>query len=286
MESRQFRLKRLKSQIRLFFPLFFLVLALALMVLGHFQNSFVVQFRLALAQTIAPITSFVGAPVRQFDGFMEASRHFLMTYRENERLRAENESLQNWRNIALHMGTEMRELKELLNYVPSRATVSKTTRILADNGGIFNRSVMVQGGTTDGIRPGFVALSPHGLVGRVVEVGPYYSRLMLITDYLSRLPVVVGEDRTACMVMGDNSDELQLISLPEEHTIQVGDVVMTSGHVGLYPAGLGIGVVSRIDKGEIRVTPFESRDNLTFVRLNDFGLSDVLIPDTCPEKDE
>jgi rod shape-determining protein MreC len=136
---------------------------------------------------------------------------------------------------------------------------------------------MVQGGHSIGIRSGFVAMSARGLVGRIVESGQYYSRLMLLTDYLSRLPVTVGEERALCILSGDNSIEPKLISLPEEHNISVGDVVMTSGHVGLYPAGLGVGVVSRVDNGEIRVELFENNPNLTFIRLVDFGLTDVLL---------
>lgn len=280
MESRQFRLKRLKTQIKLFFPLVLLLIAVFLIVLGQVNPPLLQKIRGTAARTAAPIVSVLSAPVRWLEEAVAGGRFFLMTYTENKRLRAENESLQNWRNIALHMGTEYRELKSLLNYIPPKKSVAYTARILADNGGRFNRSVMIQGGLSAGIRPGFVAMSSRGLVGRVVESGQYYSRLMLLTDYLSRLPVTVGEDRTLCMLTGDNSDEPQLTSLPEEHHIAVGDVVMTSGHVGLYPAGLGVGVVSRIDNGEIRIALFENNPNLTFVRLVDFGLSDVLLSDS------
>ncbi len=280
MESRQFRLKRLKTQIKLFFPLVLIFISLVFIVIGKLNPQLLQDIRGVASRTVAPVVSVLSTPFRWLGGVIDGGRFFFMTYAENKHLRDENESLQNWRNIALHMGTEYRELKSLLNYIPPQKSVSYTTRILSDNGGRFSRSVMVQGGNSNGIRSGFVAMSSHGLVGRIVESGQYYSRLMLLTDYLSRLPVTVGEERTLCILTGDNSTEPQLTSLPEEHHIAIGDIVMTSGHVGLYPAGLGVGVVSRIDNGEIRVQLFENNPNLTFVRLVDFGLSDVLLPDS------
>ncbi len=283
MESRQFRLKRLKMQIRLFLPLLFLIFSLVFMGISSFENPYLQQFQTALTQVVTPVVSFVSTPLRWGDKGVREVKLFLKTYQENQRLRAENESLQNWRNIAFQLGSEQQELQRLLDYVPPKKSSSVTARVLADDGGHFSKSFVVSAGSENGVSKGDVAMTSKGVLGRIVEVGPSFSRLMLLTDYLSRVPVVVGNSRVLCMLSGDNSSSPKLVSLPEGAVVQKGDVVLTSGHVGVYPSGLGIGVVSSVNNGEISVSLFESDFTPEFVRLVDFGLNQVLLQEECVE---
>ncbi len=285
MESRQFRLKRLKTQIRLFLPLLLLMIALVFVGFSTTENPYLKQFQTALTQVVTPVVSVVSAPLRWGEAAVREMTFFVRTYRENKRLRSENESLQNWRNIALQLGIEQQELKHLLNYVPPQKSTSVTARVLADNGGRFSQSLVVSAGTDQGVSKGDVAMTPRGVLGRVVETGSSFSRLMLLTDYMSRVPVMVGNDRVMCILSGDNTATPKLVSLPENAVIQPGDVVLTSGHVGVYPAGLGIGVVSEVIDGEISVSLFESDFSPGFVRLVDFGLNHVLLHEVCSERD-
>ena len=102
----------------------------------------------------------------------------------------------------------------------------------------------------------------NGLIGRVAEVGYRSSRILLVTDLNSRIPVLVGESRERAILTGDNSD-----------------LVVTSGHGGAFPAGLPVGkviVTGEEGSAELRVQPFLAPDRLEFVRLMDFGLTGVL----------
>ena len=125
-----------------------------------------------------------------------------------------------------------------------------------------------------------LAFSPNGLFGRVVEVMPHHARVMALTDYMSRIPVWVGENKVAALLIGDNTAFPYLQFLHEDETVNVGDVVMTSGYVGVYPAGLMIGYVNEIQEEEVRIQPFENGEKLFFVRLVDFSLSDPLLKET------
>lgn len=289
MENKFFRLKKIKAQVKQFAPVLFLLLALGLVGVGVSQNPFLVRFKMAMADAFVPIISAASTPVNWIkNGGAEISELFRV-HAENKRLREENDKLMTWKNVAVKVADDKKQLEDLLNYVPTKEVSYLTARIIADNGGTFARSVIVQAGAKNGVRKGNVAMVPEGVMGRVVEIGDDVSRLLLVTDYTSRIPVMVGEQRILCILAGDNTDMPKLVSLPEGGKISVGDRVVTSGHAGVFPSGLGIGTVTSIQNGELSVTPFTVKQNREFVRLVDFGLAGVLLEEpacTCPKAKE
>lgn len=285
MESRQFRIKKLKAQIRLFFPLALLSLSLIFIGFGTFQNPFLNQFKMALQETVAPIVQAISSPIRYGKKVYNTGISFLNTYKENNHLKKEIEQLKNWRNIALQLQTEQQSLKELLNYKPPFKSTSVTAKVLMDNGNRFVKSLLIQAGLNQGVSKGDIAMTSDGVLGRVVEVGTDASRLMLLTDYASRVPVIIGQEKIHAILSGDGSQQPKITSLPEDTTISVGDIVLTSGEVGVYPSGLGIGIISKIEQGDIKVRLFEEDDWPEFVQLVNFGLNSVLLKTTCESEE-
>ena len=285
METRLFRIKKWKTQVSLFLPLAFLLICFLLIGFGHFQNPLLNQFKMALIETVTPIGRVISSPIRWGKSVFWSGADLINTYKENKRLRAENEDLKNWRNIALQLNFEQAQLKKLLNYAPPPKSTFVTAKTLTDNGSRFSRSLIVSAGRKEGVSKGDLAMTSSGIVGRVVEVGRHTSRLMLLTDYASRVPVRIGENGITGILTGDGSDTPKITSLPENKTVQKGDIVFSSGQVGVYPSGLGIGVVESVTEGEISVHLFEEEFTPTVVRLVNFGLGSVLLSDT-PEGEE
>ena len=106
-----------------------------------------------------------------------------------------------------------------------------------------------------------------GSVGRVVEAGDRASRILLLTDLNSRVPVVVESSRYRAILEGDNSDELRLGFLPNTGDVRVGDRIVTSGHGGVFPAGLPVGIVTELAGDTAVVTPHVRFDRLEYVRV-------------------
>ena len=84
---------------------------------------------------------------------------------------------------------------------------------------------------------------------------------------LSRVPVVMEQSRLRAILEGDNSDTLRLAFIAGAEAVQVGDRVVTSGHGGMFPAGLPVGAVSEIDGDVVRVAPLVAFGTLEFVRV-------------------
>ena len=279
MESKLFRLKRIKTQIWRFFPIVFLFLSLVLVIVSVTGNRFVEYTKQGSVSLVAPVISILSKPVYWVRDGMDAVKNWITVYHENERLKEENEYLLKWRSLAMKLFEEQKELKRYVNYVPPPNTHHVVAEIVMDEGSAFTRSFIVGAGENQGVTKGMLAFSPEGLFARVVEVMPNHSRVMALTDYMSRVPVWVGENKVPALLIGDNTARPYLQFLNEKETVQIGDMVMTSGYVGVYPSGLMIGTVDEVQEEEVRVQPFENGEGLFFVRLIDFSLAKPLLKD-------
>lgn len=283
MENKQFRLKRIRSQIRRLIPIVFLFFSICLMVFWQTKNPLVARLRFYISEKLSPVVSVLSAPVGWIKNAKENFYNVVFVYQRNRELEQENKILRGWRSFALQLQSEQNGIKKLVGYVPYPKSKSMTARLVMDVGNKFSRSYIALAGDKNGLKEGTIAMTDKGLFARVIEVGDYGSRLMLLTDYLSRVPVIVGEKRIPALLVGDNTNHPKLIFSEAKDSIREGDIILTSGYMGVYPSGLSVGLVRSVDDNEIDVSLFEDGENLEFVRLVDFGLADVLLKTDCKE---
>jgi len=283
MENKQFRLKRIRSQIRRLVPVAFMVFAIVLMVFWQTKNPAIVATRYYVADKITPAFSVLSVPARWLKSVKDTFLNAVLLYHRNAELEEENKVLRQWRALAMQLESEQNEIKKLVGYVPYPKSTSVVARLVMDVGDKFSRSYVALAGTKDGVSNGSVAMTDKGLFARVIDVGDHGSRLMMLTDYLSRVPVLIGKNRIQAVLSGDNTNRPKIIFSDELDKIQTGDVVLTSGYMGVYPSGLSVGVIHSVTENEVDVDLFESGEGLEFVRLIDFGLSDVLLKTNCEE---
>lgn len=253
-----------------------MLLSVAIMLIGKADPALYERTRMAVTDIAVPILDIASRPIAAGGELLDEIGRLTAVFEENQGLRLENERLHRWRAVAQGLESENGRLREMLNFTPEPAASYISGRVIGDTGGAFLRSVLVNVGARDGARKGFAVVDNRGLIGRVAEVGAWSARVLLVTDLNSRIPVLVGESRERSMMAGDNSDQPLLAYLPAERSVVPGDLVITSGHGGAFPAGLPVGVVTRGADMQLRVQPFLSPDRLEFVRLMDFGLTGVL----------
>jgi len=146
-------------------------------------------------------------------------------------------------------------------------------------GGAYAHSVMISAGSRDGVAKGQAVISDEGLIGRVAEAGYQASRVLLITDINSRVPVVVENSRDRAFLSGDNTNRPLLTFLTADAAVAPGDRILTSGHGGAFPPGIPIGVVSSVSENAVRVAPMFRRHQLEYLRVADYGLQGILSDD-------
>lgn len=252
------------------------MVALALMLLGKADIDMVDRFRAEVTDSVAPILDVMSRPVATANRLIADVHELIAVRDENTGLRQDRDRLLHWQMVARKLETENKALREHLNYIPGPDASYVTARVIADTGGAFAHSLLLNIGTRPGVGKGMAVTTGAGLVGRISGVGSRSARVLLITDLNSRIPVLIEQTRTRAILAGNNSYRPQLLHLAPGATVSPGDRVVTSGHGGAFPAGLPVGVVEAVTEGSIMVQPFVPRDRIEYVRIVDFRLQGIL----------
>jgi rod shape-determining protein MreC len=252
------------------------VISAVMIIVGKADQVAFQSVRNSVMDAAAPALDMLSRPAAALDAAVDRVRGFITVYRDNTRLAEENERLLGWQQVARRLSAENAELRDLSKLVSEPAISFVTARVIADSGGAYVRSVMVNAGRDNGVARGQAALSGEGLVGRVAEVGSRAARILLITDLNSRVPVVVDGTRQRAILAGDNSARPSLRYADSDGTIRIGDRIVTSGQGGVFPPGLAVGVVASADSEGARIEPYAALSRVDYLRLVDYGLAEAL----------
>lgn len=170
------------------------------------------------------------------------------------------------------IASDYERLAELLDYTTAVTNQEFVTAdvINVDQTGL-RRTIIINRGTRDGIRLGMPVVTGQGLIGRVLDVSATASRVLLITDRDSAVSARLQSSRAQGSVQGQLSGNLRMTMIPLGSTVQVGDLVITSGLGGNFPPDIIIGVVTSIRQFEFElfqeaeVTSLNNFDTLEFV---------------------
>jgi rod shape-determining protein MreC len=244
-----------------------LALALGLLALGRADPRLMERGRAVIVDASAPVLGVLSRPVEAAQAVVGEARALLDLHGENAALREENRRLRDWQTAARRLEQENASLKALLALRPEPRTTVVAARVIADGGGPFVRTLVIDAGTEAGVEDGHVVVDGAGVVGRITAVGRSSSRVLLLTDLNSRIPVRIEGTRQRAVLAGDNSDRPRLAFLPATVKVRPGDRLVTSGDGGLFPAGLPIGVVENVGTDGIRVRPWSSLEAMELIRV-------------------
>ena len=256
---------------------FLLILAAAgVLIIGRADMINLESVRVQLVDASAPIIDLIGRPVEGVNSAIRKVEEIYLVFDTNQKLREDRNNLLHWQSLARKLEVENRALKRLLNFEEGLETRFITSRVIADPGGAFAHSLILNAGEKVGVRKGQAALTGDGLIGRISGVGRRSSRLLLITDLNSRIPVVVEATRTRAVMAGTNTGRPRLIHIPTGAAVAIGDRIVTSGHGGVFPVGLPIGIVAAVSDSGIEIQPYVKRDRIEYVRVLDYGLRGII----------
>jgi rod shape-determining protein MreC len=246
----------------------FLVLLSFLFITASVINpSFFQGARTSVVDGITPILKAVNAPFQGAADFVGGVSGLTNLRAENAKLQAENVRLREWYQTALMLQAENQSLQALLNVKVDAPHQYVTAKVVSDSGNSFVKTVLVGVGRVDGVQKNQAVLAGEGLVGRVIEVGKNSSRIMLITDFNSRIPVLLEGTRQKAVLAGSNRIMPVLKYIPEDSIVNVGTRIITSGDGGIFPSGLPVGRIETVSGNKMQVQPFTDIGNITNVRI-------------------
>ena len=253
------------------------IVLLALFMLWRIDNPRAERFRAALVDAVVPQMDWALVPVRKTVEMVEGVQSYARLQQQNQDLRRELQQMKAWKEAALQLEQENAKLLDLNKVRLDPALTVVTGQVLADSGSPFRQSVLLNvGSARDGIRDGWAVTDGLGLVGRISGVGRNSSRVLLLTDAASRVPVTIQPSGQRAMLAGDNTilPVLDFIEVPE--AVRPGDRVVSSGDGGVFPAGLLVGNVVLARDGRLRLRLSADYERLEFLRVLRSQPSEVL----------
>ncbi len=228
--------------------LFLALFAITLMILDT-RVVAISQVRAALSMPLAPLQYLVSWPIQMFDKLRDTITTHDALVKENLDLKAEQLRLRAQVQRLLALELENTQLKSLMRSSAQLQGKVSIAQLLAVSSDPFTNQVVVDKGTRDNLYLGQPVLDAKGVMGQVVQVGPLTSRVLLINDAHSGIPVKVVRNGLRAIAVGDNySGKLRLTNIQQTADIKVGDVLITSGLGEHFPEGYPVGQVMTVVK--------------------------------------
>ena len=268
----------LKSLTQRFTLILLIGVSLALLIWGRAEPKFLDSLRTNVGDITTPFLEIVSHPAGAIATLIDGTHSMVYIYEKNAQLEQENTNLLKEQMLYKKILIENIKLREMLRVVPDPEASYITARVIADSGGPFVRTILINAGTKSNVRKGQAVITHIGLVGRVVRAGKHSARILLLTDLNSRIPVVIEHSRESAILAGDNTNNPQLQFLPIDADIKVGSRIITSGQGGVFPPGIAVGLISSISADRILIQPYADWDRLEYVTILDY-----LLPGFLPE---
>lgn len=213
------------------------------------------QSRQLLQQVGIPLADVVAVPLRALTA-LEGSIQKVWNkyvalqdvYEENRRLQEQIEILRNQNHELRELAFMSHQLSALLEFKGRLSSETVAAQVIGLDSTNWYRGVVLNKGQQDGIRAEMGVLTLSGVVGRVVKATKYSSVVLLVNDPNNAVPGLIQRTRDQGIVLGTIGGRARMRYIPLLSTVQLGDVVATSGLTGAFPKGIPIGTISRIEK--------------------------------------
>ena len=228
------------------------VLSMVLMTADH-RGRHVDAMRSLLATLVYPLRYAIDLPIRGGNWLADNLSSRLALMRENERLRRENFSARSKLERYAELEAENQRLRDLLDSAARVGVQALIAERLAVDLDPYSRRIVLNKGIRDGVQVGQSLIDANGIMGQVVEAGPFSSSAVLITDPSHALPVQVRRSGLLGIAVGTGPlDQLELTHVPINADVLVGDVLVTSGLGGRFPSGYPVGRVVSVNRDSAR----------------------------------
>jgi len=225
------------------------------------------RFRAAVIDKVVPNMDWALAPVTGVVNLIADFQSYQGLAQQNADLRRELQQMKAWKEAALQLEQENAKLRDLNNVRLDPKLTYVTGVVLTDSGSPFRQSVLLNIGSRDGIIDGWPVMDGIGLVGRIAGVGQETSRVILLSDTSSRVPILVQPSGQHAILAGDNTLDPIIDFLEDPDLVRPGDRVVSVGDGSVFPADLLVGQVVLGADRRLRVRLAADYERLEFLRV-------------------
>jgi len=224
----------------------FSFLCILLLLVSKTNREFTKDVSFAFVSASLPVVNIAAFPFNTVINLLTDFGELIDAKQENKKLKAELEELKMFYIDSLNINEENKKLRDSLEFVTERSTGFKMAKIVGRANQLFNQTLFIDIGENKGVEEGEIVTANRAVIGRIEEVFSDRSRLLLLNDATSRIPVITSKARVRGILAGNGSNVLEILYLPKNHKIEVGDSVFTSGDGDTLPSGLFVGTVKKV----------------------------------------
>jgi len=206
-------------------------------------------------------------PFKGFSSIVGSVNEHINLYSNYNKLKIENNELRNSISKSDFLELENTQLRRLIEEQISSSSNLVSSRIMMDKQSPYLNSLIINIGSNKNIKNGMAVLDGKNFIGRIVDVNFFSSRVLLVTDLNSKIPVIIEPSGHHAILSGHGEKALSLQYLPQNHNIKDGDKVYTSGKEGIFSTGIPVGVV-KIENEVITVLLFSDLSQITFINVD------------------
>ncbi len=217
-----------------------------------------------------PVANLLSHPVNSVFSLTSGLSDLIAAKKENVELKKQIDELKSHYVKSLNIYEENEELRKTLSFVSSKSTNFKVVEVIGRSKPLFDQKIFVSAGADRDLKEGEIVTGKIGVIGRVLEVFENKSHILLLNDATSRIPVISSKTRDRGVLVGDGTGLMEIIYLPKNHSIKVGEMIFTSGDGDTLPSGLLAGVVRKVGKDSVLVSMVEDVNNADLVTVLSF----------------
>ena len=247
-----------------------IILTLSILILGRYDFKVINYAKLSLKEIAYRSTFIFSTPENVIkNGFISTKNHFFV-YEENKILKQKVKDLEIKKYNTQYIQIENERLKETLNELKFSSD-EILAKVIVDKQSPFLKSIIVNKGSKHGVILGMGVLDQEYLVGKVVEVNFTTSRVLLLSDLNSKIPVDILPNNIQSILSGTGGNIGKIQYIKEEALIESDSIVYTSGAGGIFKPGVPIGrTVKNSLNSEINVEFYSEFSQLRFVKLRSY----------------
>ena len=219
-----------------------------------------------IKDTIYRGSLIVSIPSKTFSNFTDYIGEHVDLYSNYNELKKENEKLKNNISKSDFLELENTQLRKLIYEQIASPSNLVSARVMIDKQSPYLNSFIINIGSNKNVKNGMAVLDGKNFVGRIVDVNFFSSRVLLVSDLNSKIPVIVEPSGDHAILSGRGTNEPTLEYLPENNNFQDGDKVYTSGKEGIFSPGIPIGEI-KSEKKVIKALLFSDLSQITFINI-------------------
>ena len=252
-----------KQRFSLLGLLFFSIL---LIVLGKFNFTAINYLKITINEVVYRISFVASLPEKYIGYSYRAVEEHIRFYNDYNLKKEELEKLKSKKYETIFLEAENKRLKKVLNDInySSELVIAK---VLIDKQSPFLRSIIINKGSKNNINKGMAVLSDSYLIGKVVEVNYTTSRVLLLSDLNSKIPVTIEPGSIQSILSGDGENSGVLQYIKDNFPIADESIVYTSGTGGLLKSGIPIGKIKQ-NENQNNVNFFVDFSQLRYVKVS------------------